>query len=246
MQASDPIKRTTPSTTSPHMRSPQPLAAEFELDGRLPDLHAEIERCCVALFERWCESRCIVPLAYLMHVWPIPAPNPRLVCRLSTTLSALSRAHADALDPVDHQLIRQAIAAIDVSLQPCARTPGLRPRSQQCPQIHQYTAASSGATLASRPRRCSPPSACAGASCARTASTGFAPVHSAATGVSRPRTAIRRLLAVYNPDEHFVATRWVNAWSSAIGARRFPPLESQQFAEAWRPSPHLSSARCDS
>jgi hypothetical protein len=53
-----------------------------------------------------------------------------------------------------------------------------------------------------------------------------------AYAMGRLRTAMGRLLDAHSPDEHSVAQRWVNAWGSAIGARRFSPLESEQIAKA--------------
>lgn len=74
-----------------------------------PKLAAEIASLCIVLFDRWCEKRSVVPLAYLMHTWPIVKPTPPLIRRLSSTLRELVIFHADALDAEDHQMVRDVI-----------------------------------------------------------------------------------------------------------------------------------------
>lgn len=115
MQAPDTTEEGTSFIDRTHHRSPQQIASEFEPALR-PERLAGIERCCLALFERWCENRSVIPLAYLLHVWPVPTLTARLTRRLANTLRHLSKSHGDMLDPIDRQLIRQTIDAIDVSL----------------------------------------------------------------------------------------------------------------------------------
>jgi hypothetical protein len=76
----------------------------------LPDAAEQIETHCRALFERWCETRHVVPLAYLMHAWPMAAPVPRLAGRLAQSLQTLMHLHADALDVEDCRLVEEAIS----------------------------------------------------------------------------------------------------------------------------------------
>jgi hypothetical protein len=116
MPIHDPFERATPSRRPVRKESPSPLAPVPELDER-PDLLAAIETRCLALFERWCENRHVLPLAYLMHVWPIPKPNSRLTQRLASALHDLRTSHADSLDSIDHQLIHEALDIIDRTLQ---------------------------------------------------------------------------------------------------------------------------------
>jgi hypothetical protein len=75
-----------------------------------PDPAATIEACCVTLFERWCESRLVIPLAYLMSVWPLATPSPLYMRRLSRSLDDLVRAHGEMLGDDDCRLIEDAIA----------------------------------------------------------------------------------------------------------------------------------------
>jgi hypothetical protein len=74
---------------------------------------AQIEACCLALFERWCEQKRVIPLAYLMHAWPIPRPTAPLIKRLSGSLHDLMRWHSDSLDTEERRLIADAIAIVE-------------------------------------------------------------------------------------------------------------------------------------
>ena len=78
--------------------------------SRRPELSGQIEACCLALFDRWCEKRRVVPLAYLMYAWPIPTPTPPLIRRLSRSLHDLMLSHSDSLDVDECRLIEDAIA----------------------------------------------------------------------------------------------------------------------------------------
>lgn len=75
-----------------------------------PDAAPQIEACCVTLFERWCEGRLVIPLAYLMSVWPLANPSRLYMRRLSLSLDDLVRAHGDMLGDDDCRLIKDAIA----------------------------------------------------------------------------------------------------------------------------------------
>lgn len=75
-----------------------------------PDVVAQMEACCFLLFERWCEERRVIPLAYLMHAWPLATPSPVYVRRLSRALHDLILLHAESLGIDDCRLIEDAIA----------------------------------------------------------------------------------------------------------------------------------------
>ncbi|MFP3798824.1 hypothetical protein [Paraburkholderia tropica] len=97
----------------------EPAMRASDVDSRLPvqasNALDNIERCCTRLFERWCESRRVVPLAYLMHAWPMADPGAHRAKRLSGALRDLLRFHADTLDSGDRRLIRYALAAADMA-----------------------------------------------------------------------------------------------------------------------------------
>jgi hypothetical protein len=78
-----------------------------------PEMLAEVEACCIVLFERWCENRRVLPLAFLMHAWPMARPTVPLVRRLSISLHDLLVTHTDSLDRSDRKLINHALNAID-------------------------------------------------------------------------------------------------------------------------------------
>lgn len=71
----------------------------------------DVDNCCALLFERWCERRCVVPLAYLMRVWPMADPGSHQAQRLLGALRDLLRFNAEMLDANDRRLIRHALAA---------------------------------------------------------------------------------------------------------------------------------------
>jgi hypothetical protein len=78
-----------------------------------PEVAAQMEACCSALFERWCEERRVIPLAYLMHAWPLATPSPVYIRRLSRSLHDLVVSHAESLGVDDCRLIADAIAIAD-------------------------------------------------------------------------------------------------------------------------------------
>lgn len=75
-----------------------------------PDVAERIEACCTTLFERWCAGRLVIPLAYLMSVWPLPTPLPVHLRRLARSLDHLVRVHGEMLGDDDYRLIEDAIA----------------------------------------------------------------------------------------------------------------------------------------
>jgi len=78
-----------------------------------PGAAARIEACCVTLFERWCEGRLVIPLAYLMSVWPLATPSSFYMRRLSRSLDDLVRTHGEMLGDDDCRLIADAIAQVE-------------------------------------------------------------------------------------------------------------------------------------
>lgn len=78
--------------------SPRCLDANFRLRGQVDDL-------CIALFEHWCGRRELIPLAYLLHVWPFLPTMPDPVRTLSVTLRDLLVFHDETIDDRGRQLI---------------------------------------------------------------------------------------------------------------------------------------------
>ncbi|WP_207004955.1 hypothetical protein [Trinickia mobilis] len=81
----------------------------FTVDLKRGDAN-EIDQLCLRLFDSWCERRSVIPLAYLMHAWPIPAASPLATIRLQRTLRGLQQFHDDCLTHDDHHVIEQVLA----------------------------------------------------------------------------------------------------------------------------------------
>jgi hypothetical protein len=79
------------------------------------DMREEIDRLCIQLFDNWCERRSVVPLAYLMHAWPVLKAALRARTNLLNTLRELRQFHPDLLSESDHQIIEQVFAIEDLS-----------------------------------------------------------------------------------------------------------------------------------
>ncbi|MFT0172208.1 hypothetical protein ACLKMY_24910 [Paraburkholderia mimosarum] len=75
-----------------------------------PDSLEDIDRLCIQLFDNWCERRSVLPLAWLMHAWPILKAAPLAMTRLLNSLHELREFHPDALGEEDHQVIEQVLA----------------------------------------------------------------------------------------------------------------------------------------
>lgn len=73
----------------------------------------EIEDLCSTLFNRWCENRRVVPLAYLMNSWPLTPATPTRIRRLSATLLALMNSDCNELEVEDCRLISSLVAIAD-------------------------------------------------------------------------------------------------------------------------------------
>jgi hypothetical protein len=72
-------------------------AAETVLDQDAPShLFVLAEKICLTLFDRWCEQRNVVALAYLMYAWPVLGNSPVVVRRLLQSLRELKKYHHEA------------------------------------------------------------------------------------------------------------------------------------------------------
>jgi hypothetical protein len=56
-----------------------------------------VEQICLTLFDRWCEQRNVLALAYLMYGWPLSCDDPSLVRRLVQSLRELVEHHHESL-----------------------------------------------------------------------------------------------------------------------------------------------------
>jgi len=79
------------------------------MQGTSPD-EDDINHMCLQLFDGWCERRSVVPLAYLMHVWPLLNSGRLLRGRLQATLMELQRFHPELLTQTDHLRIRRVLS----------------------------------------------------------------------------------------------------------------------------------------
>jgi hypothetical protein len=70
----------------------------------------EINRLCTHLFDIWCERRSVIPLAFLMHAWPILKTATLARTHLLNTLQELRQLHPDSLTEEDHQVIEQVLS----------------------------------------------------------------------------------------------------------------------------------------
>ncbi|ASL47793.1 hypothetical protein bAD24_III10380 [Burkholderia sp. AD24] len=71
---------------------------------------AHIDELCTSLFDLWCERRSLIPLAFLMHSWPILAVDPFVFRRLSDTLDELVKFHRDSLTGIECKLACEVLA----------------------------------------------------------------------------------------------------------------------------------------
>jgi hypothetical protein len=61
----------------------------------------QVNDICMRLFDNWCDTRSVTPLAYLMHCWPMSDSKPAALRRLGESLGDLRRHHADQIDAHD-------------------------------------------------------------------------------------------------------------------------------------------------
>ncbi|MFM0642724.1 hypothetical protein PQR14_00220 [Paraburkholderia bryophila] len=71
-----------------------------------------IDALCAALFELWCEEKKRVPLAYLLHCWPLTGHDPVSVKKIADALADLSQFQASLLSPGASQMIREVIGNV--------------------------------------------------------------------------------------------------------------------------------------
>ncbi|MGF6379936.1 hypothetical protein QF000_005626 [Paraburkholderia atlantica] len=72
----------------------------------------ELNELCLALFDGWCERRCVIPLAYLLHVWPIVDATQRSFKRLRDNLRDLECWHLNDLSDEDSGRIRYLLGVL--------------------------------------------------------------------------------------------------------------------------------------
>jgi hypothetical protein len=72
----------------------------------------ELNELCLELFDGWCERRCVIPLAYLMHGWPLLDATPWSFNRLHDNLLDLECWHLDDLSDEDSETIRYLLGLL--------------------------------------------------------------------------------------------------------------------------------------
>lgn len=68
-------------------------------------IFAEVDNICLRLFDTWCEQRNVLPLAYLMHAWPLVASTTGGSERLCSSLRELATYHPEVLASHERGLI---------------------------------------------------------------------------------------------------------------------------------------------
>jgi hypothetical protein len=79
-------------------------------DVTVDDRHDALHELCLRLFDTWCEKRSVIPLAYLMHVWPVSGSGADARSRVLCALGDLQKWHADALSQEEHRMIGRLLA----------------------------------------------------------------------------------------------------------------------------------------
>jgi hypothetical protein len=75
----------------------------------------EITALCMQLFDSFCERRSVLPLAYLMHAWPLTEANEKGFRMLRQSLRDLSLWHAAEIEGVECLLIGQILSTLAAS-----------------------------------------------------------------------------------------------------------------------------------
>jgi hypothetical protein len=70
-----------------------------------------IAKLCGRLFELWCEERKLVPLAYLLHCWPLTGHDAVAIKRLADAMSDLSRFQPGKLSTRESIMVREVIGS---------------------------------------------------------------------------------------------------------------------------------------
>ncbi len=82
----------------------------------------QVDSLCLRLFDTWCETGSVTPLAYLLHCWPLTDSAPGALRRLGETMRDLRRHHADQLDAYGFQALCEMADLIDELVERPART----------------------------------------------------------------------------------------------------------------------------
>jgi hypothetical protein len=72
----------------------------------------ELNELCLALFDGWCERRCVIPLAYLLHGWPLVDATQWSFNRLRDNLRDLECWHLSDLTVEDSKTIRNVLGRL--------------------------------------------------------------------------------------------------------------------------------------
>ncbi|WP_025596713.1 hypothetical protein [Burkholderia sp. WSM2230] len=72
-----------------------------------------INSICFRLFDIWCERRCVTPLGYLMHCWPLVDSGPKAIRRVGETLRELRKSHHTELDSDAEAMLRELADCVD-------------------------------------------------------------------------------------------------------------------------------------
>jgi hypothetical protein len=70
-----------------------------------------IDELCTGLFELWCEERKRVPLAYLLHCWPLTGHDPLAIKRLADAMSDLCQFQAGKITTREWTMMRELIGS---------------------------------------------------------------------------------------------------------------------------------------
>ena len=82
-------------------------AADAGIEAR--NIVSHIDELCTSFFHKWCERHSLIPLAYLMHGWPITKVDSPAFRRLSDTLKELVTFHRDALTDAEWKLASELL-----------------------------------------------------------------------------------------------------------------------------------------
>ncbi|ABE33364.1 hypothetical protein Bxe_B2629 [Paraburkholderia xenovorans LB400] len=64
-----------------------------------------VDDCCLTLFDAWCERRAVIPLCYLLNVWPIVSASGSAICRLYAILDEILSNEAEGLMDRERKII---------------------------------------------------------------------------------------------------------------------------------------------
>ncbi|WP_242684289.1 hypothetical protein [Paraburkholderia hospita] len=81
-----------------------------------------VDSLCLQLFDTWCETSNVTPLAYLLHCWPLTDNAPDALRRVGETMRYLRRHHADQLDAHGLHALCEMADLIDELVEHPART----------------------------------------------------------------------------------------------------------------------------